>query len=102
MHDDNLMYKYEDDHKLLFVLSIAMALFVFEVVGGIISNSLALISDAVHVLTDIFALALSFLAIRISYRLPTNKMTYGFHRIRILVAFINGLLLFFNFVIYIL
>ncbi|MGC9164657.1 MAG: cation diffusion facilitator family transporter [Thermoprotei archaeon] len=94
MHDDNLMYKYEDDHKLLFVLSIAMALFVFEVVGGIISNSLALISDAGHVLTDIFALALSFLAIRISYKLPTNKMTYGFHRIRILVAFINGLLLF--------
>ncbi|MEM3832755.1 MAG: cation diffusion facilitator family transporter [Thermoprotei archaeon] len=94
MHDDSLVHKYKEDNKLLLVLGISIALFAFEVIGGIISNSLALISDAGHVLTDIFALTLSFLAIKISHRLPTNKMTYGFHRIRIIAAFINGLLLF--------
>ncbi len=94
MHQDNLTYEAKAAyHRLLLTLLITIMLFAFEVIGGIISNSLALISDAGHVLTDVLALSLSLFAIHISHKLPTNKMTYGFHRIRILAAFTNGLLL---------
>lgn len=94
VHQDNLVFNVKDDYRLLLALLIATILFIFEVIGGIISNSLALISDAGHVLTDVFALSLSLFAIRLSRKLPTNKMTYGFHRMKMLTAFINSLLLF--------
>jgi cobalt-zinc-cadmium efflux system protein len=93
-HQDNLVFNVKNNNHLLLVLLIAVMLFIFEIIGGIISNSLALISDAGHVLTDIFALSLSLFAIYISYRPPTSKMTYGFHRMKILTALINSLLLF--------
>ncbi|HEY3274995.1 MAG TPA: cation diffusion facilitator family transporter [Syntrophorhabdaceae bacterium] len=61
-----------------------------EVVGGLVSNSLALLSDAGHVFTDIFALALSLIAALIM-RLPSDfRATYGYQRIGLLAAFING------------
>ena len=61
-----------------------------EVVGGLASNSLALLSDAGHVFTDVFALALSLIAALIM-RLPSDfRATYGYQRIGLLAAFING------------
>ncbi len=61
-----------------------------EVVGGILTNSLALLSDAGHMLTDLLALGLSYFAISIARRPPTDEKTYGFHRMEILAALANG------------
>ncbi len=69
------------------------AFFVVELVGGILSNSLALLADAGHMLSDVAALGLSLLALRWVTRLPTAQKTFGYHRMEILVALINGLVL---------
>lgn len=65
-----------------------------EVAGGIIADSLALIADAGHMLTDFAALALAWFAFRLARRPADWKRTYGFDRFQILVAFANGLTLF--------
>jgi len=64
---------------------------VVEVVGGIISGSLALLADAGHMLTDTMALALAAMAFHVSKRPPNGKLTYGYQRFQILAAFVNGL-----------
>jgi len=67
---------------------------VVEVVGGLISGSLALLADAGHMLTDTAALALAWLAARLTQR-PTNpRRSYGYHRAQVLAAFVNALALF--------
>jgi cobalt-zinc-cadmium efflux system protein len=67
----------------------------FEFLGGFLSNSLALISDAWHMLTHLFALGMSYFAILLAMRPVTKKRTYGFYRAEILAAFINGIALIF-------
>ncbi len=62
-----------------------------EVVGGILSGSLALLADAGHMLTDTMALALSAIAFRMSSRPADEKRSYGYQRFQILAAFVNGL-----------
>ena len=62
-----------------------------EVVGGIISGSLALLADAGHMLTDTMALALAAVAFRVSRRPADSRLTYGYQRFQILAAFVNGL-----------
>jgi len=64
---------------------------VVEVVGGIISGSLALLADAGHMLTDTMALALAAMAFHVSKRPPDGKLTFGYQRFQILAAFVNGL-----------
>jgi len=80
-------------------LAIAAALtglfMVAEVVGGVISGSLALIADAGHMLTDFASLTMAWFAFRLSRRPADWKRTYGFDRFQIIVAFGNGLTLFF-------
>jgi len=78
-----------------FVLSIFITLLILvaEVIGGILTGSLALLSDAAHVFLDIFALVLGYGAIRIASRAPSAKHTYGFHRMKVIAAFINGVTL---------
>ena len=61
-----------------------------EIIGGILTNSLALLSDAAHVFGDVFALCLSWVAIYLSTLPPTSKRTYGYHRAEVFAAFING------------
>ena len=61
-----------------------------EVVGGLLSHSLALLSDAGHVLTDIAAIGLAWYAMTQSQKPATSKMTFGYHRSGILAAFLNG------------
>jgi len=68
---------------------------VAEVVGGVISGSLALIADAGHMLTDFASLTMAWFAFRLSRRPADWKRTYGFDRFQIIVAFGNGLTLFF-------
>jgi len=66
-----------------------------EVGGGIYANSLALISDAGHVLIDLLALLLAYFAMRLSKRASTKEFTYGFYRAEILAAIANGIILIF-------
>ncbi|MEE8075184.1 MAG: cation diffusion facilitator family transporter [Candidatus Binatia bacterium] len=77
------------------VLALAMTSFYFvvEVIGGILTNSLALLSDAGHMFSDLSALGLSLFAFQISRRPATMKKTYGFYRLEILAALVNGLTL---------
>lgn len=66
---------------------------VIEVIGGMLTNSLALLSDAGHMLSDAAALGLSYVAITIGQRAASSKKTFGYKRFEILAAFINGLTL---------
>jgi len=77
-------------NKLLLSMVITCAALVAEVVGGILTGSLALLSDAAHVFLDIFALTLSYIAVRMSKRAATVRHSYGFFRMKVLAAFING------------
>jgi cobalt-zinc-cadmium efflux system protein len=81
--------------RLGLTFSITLLILVAELAGGIISNSLALLSDAGHVFTDAFALGLSLLAARISTWPADPRATYGYHRVGLLAAIINGLSLLF-------
>ena len=67
---------------------------VVEVAGGLISGSLALLADAGHMVTDFAALAMAWAGFRLASRAATPRYTFGFGRVTILVAFINGLTLF--------
>ena len=64
-----------------------------EFVGGLVSNSLALLSDSFHMLSDVLALGLSMLAIYFASKKPTARYTFGYLRFEILAAFLNGLAL---------
>lgn len=68
---------------------------VAEVIGGLWTNSLALLSDAAHVFMDLFALVLSLMAIRLSGLPATDRRTYGWHRAEIFASLINGATLIF-------
>jgi len=75
-----------------FVISIVLTvvILVAEVIGGFWTGSLALLSDAAHVFMDIFALALSYLALRLSALPADDRHTFGYHRLEVLAALING------------
>jgi len=62
-----------------------------EVIGGLVSGSLALLADAGHMLTDAMALALAWVAFRVSEKPADPKRTFGYHRFQILAVFVNGL-----------
>ena len=87
--------KFQSSSKITLWLSlvITMVFTIVEFVGGIVSNSLALLSDSFHMLSDVLALGLSMVAIYFSSKPPTKNYTYGFLRLEIIVAFLNGLAL---------
>jgi cobalt-zinc-cadmium efflux system protein len=74
-------------------VSITAAFFVIELVGGILTNSLALQTDAIHMLTDVVALAYALAAAWLAQRPVSLRRTYGYYRVEILSAFLNGILL---------
>lgn len=82
-----------DRRRLLIVLGVTSVYLVTEVVGGYLTGSLALLSDAVHMLTDIAALCLGLLTLWISTRPASSAKTYGYLRAEILGALVNGLFL---------
>ncbi|HUI67592.1 MAG TPA: cation diffusion facilitator family transporter [Nitrospirota bacterium] len=111
-HDDHHNHGHADDHEhghehanglrqqsrggkrdLLIALSITLLMMIVEAIGGLLSNSLALISDAGHMLTDNLALLLSFFAMKFATLPATEKRTFGFYRLEILAALINGIIL---------
>lgn len=75
-------------------LAITTTFLVAEVVGSFVFNSLALLSDAAHMLTDVVALAIAIAAIRIGQRPADDRRTFGYRRFEILAAAFNALLLF--------
>ncbi len=78
--------------KITFALTCTY--FAVEVVGGLLTNSLALLADAAHMLTDVFGLGLALFAIWISQRPANAAKTYGYYRVEILAALANALVLF--------
>lgn len=74
-------------------LGVTLTFFFVEMIGGILTNSLALQSDAWHMLNDFVALGFAYAAAKISMRPPTKKKTFGFYRSEVLAAFVNGIFL---------
>ena len=77
--------------RLAFFLT--LIILIAELVGGLLANSLALLSDAGHVVTDIFALGLAWFATVQAERLPNARKTFGYHRVGILAAMVNAVTL---------
>lgn len=84
-----------NERRTLWAALLTGSFMLAEVAGGLISGSLALIADAAHMLTDTVALGLAFIAFRLSRRAAGPRHTYGLRRMPVLVAFANGLTLFF-------
>ena len=78
---------------LLFALLIVLVVMVAEIVGGLLSNSLALLGDAGHMLVDALALSISLIAIWIARRPADTNKTFGYHRVEIMAALANGVIL---------
>ena len=80
--------------RLIFAIVLTAITLVTEVIGGLWSNSLALLSDAGHVFLDLFALMLSLAAIKLAAQPPNELHSYGWHRAEVLASLINGLTVF--------
>lgn len=88
-HDNSNM------RRVTIALVLTGVFMVVEVIGGVVSGSLALLADAGHMLTDTMALALAAVAFQVSKRPADSRLTYGYQRFQILAAFVNGLSLLF-------
>jgi cobalt-zinc-cadmium efflux system protein len=77
----------------ILALTLTTLILIAEVIGGLWTGSLALLSDAGHVFMDVFALGLSYAALRVATLPPNDRHSYGFHRFKVLAALINGVTL---------
>lgn len=84
----------QNERKVLMAFAITVTFMVVEVVGGVISGSLALLADAGHMLTDASALALAYAAFRFGRRAADSKRTFGYLRFEVIAGLINALTLF--------
>ncbi len=80
--------------RFIYSIILTSLILVAEVIGGLLSGSLALLSDAAHVFMDIFALVLSFIALKLAIRPPDDQHSFGWHRLEVVAALINGVSLF--------
>jgi cobalt-zinc-cadmium efflux system protein len=78
---------------LMLSFAVTAAIAVVETVGGILSDSISLVSDAVHMFTDVMAIGLSLFAITMAARSHSGAMTFGYHRAEVMVALANGVAL---------
>ncbi len=83
----------EHERPLWWALGLTVSFLIAEVIGAWISGSLALLSDAAHMVTDATALAIALAAIRLGRRPPDDRRTFGYRRIEILAAAVNALIL---------
>ncbi len=86
-------YRTVEKKRLILSLIITVTVMIVEIIGGLITNSIALISDAGHMFTHSFAIGISLLAIFIARKPPCHHKTFGLYRSEVLAAFINGLFL---------
>jgi cobalt-zinc-cadmium efflux system protein len=84
-HDNSNM------RRVTIALVLTGTFMIVEIIGGLLSGSLALLADAGHMLTDTMALALAAVAFHVSKRPADGRLTYGYQRFQILAAFVNGL-----------
>ncbi|MHB1907303.1 MAG: cation diffusion facilitator family transporter [Nitrososphaerales archaeon] len=80
--------------RLEIALGLSFVVLILEIVGGLEFSSSALIAEALHLFTDIFAISFSLIALIISVRPPTSTLTYGYHRLEVFASFTNGISLF--------
>ncbi|WP_019414526.1 cation diffusion facilitator family transporter [Paenisporosarcina sp. TG20] len=95
-HGHNHFNENRDGNRkgLIIALLITTGIMVLEFIGGLITNSLALLSDSGHMLSDAGSLALSLIAIWFASKPPSSNKTYGYYRFEILAALFNGVTLF--------
>jgi cobalt-zinc-cadmium efflux system protein len=93
-HDHHHHHREGSKKALLAVLVLTSAYLVAEVLGGLLTNSLALLADAGHMFTDAAALALSFGAMWLASHPPTPERSFGYYRMEIVAALVNGASLF--------
>ncbi len=86
-------YRHVEQKKLVFSLGITSIVMILEIIGGYLTNSMALLSDAGHMFTHVFALLIGLVAIVIARRPPCHHRTFGLYRAEVLAAFVNGLFL---------
>ncbi|HEA70725.1 hypothetical protein LCGC14_0590430 [marine sediment metagenome] len=91
--DHLFQFRSVEKRKLLLSLSITTVVMVLEIFGGLVTNSIALITDAGHMFTHAFAISISLLAIFIARKPSCHHKTFGLYRAEVLSAFINGLFL---------
>src|SRR5437867_174568 len=89
-HHDSRDRRAKNRTRLAWTLVLTALTMLAEIVGGYLANSLALLADAGHMLSDVAALGLSLFAIWIAQRPPTPQHSYGYYRAEILAALVNG------------
>jgi len=87
------MVRHSETRRLKLALALSLSYFFAELIAGFLTHSLALLSDAGHMISDVGALSISLLAFRVAQRPATADSTYGYHRLEILAALFNGLAL---------
>ena len=92
-HSHSISGHYGAQKRIGFAALVTFAFMIAEVIGGLVSGSLALLADAAHMLTDAGSLALAFAGYMIARRPADLHRTFGFARFKVLAAFVNGLLL---------
>ena len=88
-HSHNHSTNHKDRNLLISILLNSM-ITIAQIIGGFLSGSLALLSDALHNLTDVFSLIISYIASILSKKKATNTRTFGYKRAEIIAAFINA------------
>ena len=83
-HDQNDAMK-----KLFYVSFVCLIFMCIEIIGGYLANSIAIMSDAAHLLSDLFGFVISIISITISKKVATNTMSFGFHRAEIIGALVS-------------
>lgn len=84
----------DSERRVLWVMGLTGGYMLVQVIGGVLSGSLALLADAGHMFSDTVALGLAWSAFRMARRPATEAKSFGWHRIEVLAAFVNGLALF--------
>jgi cobalt-zinc-cadmium efflux system protein len=92
-HDHAHGHGLANRRRLALVLALTVVFLAVEVVAGFLTGSLALLADAGHMLTDVAGLVLALAAMKFAERPPSPRRTYGYHRVEILAALTNGLVL---------
>jgi cobalt-zinc-cadmium efflux system protein len=83
-----------NEKRLLIAIGLTGTFMIAEIIGGFVFNSLALLSDAAHMMTDVMALIIAFIAIQIGKKAADSKRTFGYRRFEVLAAVFNALILF--------
>lgn len=93
-HDHQHATAHTPTRRLWWAFGLTTTFLMIEVIGGLITQSLALLSDAAHMFTDSMALGIALLAIHLAKRPADAKRSFGYHRFEVLAAMLNALLLF--------